>query len=110
MNYNEVEGYYSTLNLVIEVFEKIGLHEHHLARIHKLGELVEYAYNGNIPDWFCRDEGEPISEEELCRGILQNDRGDLIIDHEGCSIPDPNYSILESAKKRSVLKLVKSSN
>lgn len=106
MNYIEVEGYYSTLNLVIELFEGVGLPKYHLERIFNLSEIVESYYNGILLDKFCRDPGESISEEEFTRGMLLNHVGELILDDEGCSSPDPTYSILHEAKKRSVLKLV----
>lgn len=95
MNYIEVEDYYSTLNLAIEIFEKLGLPEYHLTRIHKIGELVEESYSEN------RDMGEIITEEEFCRGMLLDSSGQLILDDKGCAFPDPSYSVLDEAKKRS---------
>ena len=108
MNYIEVEGYYSTLNLVIESFEKMGLPKYHFARINKLSELIHHAYNGSVLNEFIRNEDEVISAEEFRRGMLLDSTGNLIMDHEGCCIPDLNFSVLEEAKKKSCFKACKS--
>ena len=100
-------GYYSTLNLAIELFQSMDLPKYHFERIKKLGELVESAYDGNILDEFRRNDDEPISEEELSRGMVLDSSGRLVLDDEGSPISDPEYSVLDLAKKRSTLKRVK---
>ena len=106
MNYNELQGYFTTLNLVIEVFEKIGLSEQQITKIYDLGDLIDSAYYGNVPKKFERDDDQVMSEEEFYKGMLLDDSGKLILDKSGCGLPDPNFSVL---KKRSFLKLVNQS-
>jgi hypothetical protein len=95
MIYSDLEGYYSTLNLVIKLFDMMDLSEDYFARIYKLGDLIESAYFGNVPVDFVRDDEQIMSNEELYKGMLLDRFGNLIINDFGDCVPDPNYSVLK---------------